>query len=216
MKVSTRHEPRGGESSTAQPVARFYHEKRQIMMVKIKPGEVYVSSRNELITTNLGSCIAACIWDPELSIGGMNHLMLSHAHENTARNSTTFGAGSARTAKYGDVAMGMLIAQLIERGAMKHRLKVKLFGGGQVMGQFSSIGHDNVVFALQYIKDAGLSLMGSDLGGQVTRQLMFEPTSGRAWVRRFPAILHPAQARAGASHQSQPRRGCQDKEISAC
>ena len=40
------------------------------------PGEYFVSDEDMLIMTTLGSCIAACLWDRERRIGGMNHFML--------------------------------------------------------------------------------------------------------------------------------------------
>ena len=44
--------------------------------VKVLPGEYFVASDDILITTVLGSCIAACIWDGRAQTGGMNHFML--------------------------------------------------------------------------------------------------------------------------------------------
>ena len=44
--------------------------------VKVLPGEYFVSSEDLVIMTVLGSCIAACIWDGKMRIGGMNHFML--------------------------------------------------------------------------------------------------------------------------------------------
>ena len=61
--------------------------------VKVLPGEYFVSSEDMVIMTVLGSCIAACIWDPHLHIGGMNHFMLPE------------GDGSDTTGRYGSYAM---------------------------------------------------------------------------------------------------------------
>lgn len=57
-------------------VKRFWDGKRHKVVAKVLPGEFYVSKSDELITTVLGSCIAACIYDEGLGIGGMNHFML--------------------------------------------------------------------------------------------------------------------------------------------
>ncbi|MCB1632900.1 MAG: hypothetical protein KDI23_13820, partial [Pseudomonadales bacterium] len=45
-------------------------------MVRILPGEYFVTGDDQAISTVLGSCIAACIRCPALGIGGMNHFML--------------------------------------------------------------------------------------------------------------------------------------------
>ncbi|MFN7184698.1 MAG: chemoreceptor glutamine deamidase CheD, partial [Thermomonas haemolytica] len=44
--------------------------------VKVLPGEFFVSDEDIVITTVLGSCVAACIWDRHAHVGGMNHFML--------------------------------------------------------------------------------------------------------------------------------------------
>src|ERR1700743_3012277 len=49
--------------------------------VKLLPGECYVTRQDEAIVTVLGSCISACIRDPESGLGGMNHFMLPERSE---------------------------------------------------------------------------------------------------------------------------------------
>ena len=56
---------------------RFVTSEGEIM-AKIMPGEYYVTKPPEEVTTLLGSCVAACIRDPDLELGGMNHFMLPH------------------------------------------------------------------------------------------------------------------------------------------
>ena len=92
--------------------------------VKVLPGEFYATPKDLLLVTVLGSCVAACIRDPELGIGGMNHFMLPD----------TDSAGPAgNAARYGSYAMEMLINQLIKLGAVRARLEAKVFGGGAVI-----------------------------------------------------------------------------------
>ena len=44
--------------------------------VKLLPAEYYVTDAGILLTTVLGSCVAACITDVEAGVAGMNHFML--------------------------------------------------------------------------------------------------------------------------------------------
>jgi chemotaxis protein CheD len=39
----------------------------------IDPGESYVTKKDEIISTLLGSCVAACLYDPVNRMIGMNH-----------------------------------------------------------------------------------------------------------------------------------------------
>ena len=54
----------------------FYDAHFRNDAVKILPGEYFVYHEDILIVTTLGSCIAACLWDRERRVGGMNHFML--------------------------------------------------------------------------------------------------------------------------------------------
>src|SRR3984885_16182086 len=55
---------------------RFWERDTSRWTVKLLPGECYVPRHDEAIVTVLGSCISACIRDPETGLGGMNHFML--------------------------------------------------------------------------------------------------------------------------------------------
>jgi chemotaxis protein CheD len=54
----------------------FYDAHFQNEAVKVLPGEFFVHDEDILIMTTLGSCIAACLWDREKRVGGMNHFLL--------------------------------------------------------------------------------------------------------------------------------------------
>src|SRR5262249_19533505 len=55
----------------------YYDAKEDINVVKIFAGDWHVSAHgNEMLATILGSCVSACIRDPALRIGGMNHFLL--------------------------------------------------------------------------------------------------------------------------------------------
>ena len=71
--------------------------------VKVLPGEYFVTADDMLVMTVLGSCIAACIYDPRVRVGGMNHFMLPEG-----------GADSG--GRYGSYAMELLINELVKMG----------------------------------------------------------------------------------------------------
>ncbi len=55
---------------------RYFDREFDRAAVKVLPGEYYVSADDEAIVTVLGSCVAACIRDVRLGVGGLNHFML--------------------------------------------------------------------------------------------------------------------------------------------
>ena len=141
--------------------------------VKLLPGEYFVSDEPLLITTTLGSCIAACLWDDERRIGGVNHFMLP--------------AGSDDSGRYGSFAMDLLIDELLRGGASRQRLRAKIFGGGAVVAGMSlmNVGELNTRFVIDYLQAERIPIISRDVLALCPRKLCFMPTSGRAMVKRL-------------------------------
>lgn len=151
-----------------------------LQAAKIMPGEYYVTRRDMLLVTTLGSCVAACIRDKTSGIGGMNHFMLP---ENT-KEQAGWGASSTR---YGTYAMEMLINQLIQLGARRESMEAKLFGGGAVIKNMTAtnVGERNARFGLEYLKKEGISVVAKDLLGVYPRKVYFFPESGKVLVKKL-------------------------------
>jgi chemotaxis protein CheD len=175
---------RPGQASFFYYDAHFRNE-----AVKILPGEFFVSDEDILITTTLGSCIAACLWDRDAKIGGMNHFMLPE--------------GDAGCGRYGSYAMELLINELLKRGATRASLEAKVFGGGQVIAGMSTmnVGERNTAFAIDYLKTERIPIVSRDVMDVYPRKVCFLPASGKAMVKRL-APTNPealaAQERAAA------------------
>ncbi len=152
---------------------RYVDPKSNHQVVRVLPGDHYVSeTKNEMIVTILGSCVAACIRDPKTGIGGMNHFMLPESETGN------WGAVSA-TMRYGNFAMETLINEILRTGCTRERLEVKLFGGGNVTPGRVKVGDMNGQFALNYLKYEGLQPAAYDLGGTSPRRIHFYPETGK-------------------------------------
>ncbi|WP_333827006.1 chemotaxis protein CheD [Pararhodobacter sp.] len=139
-------------------------------IINVIQGEFRVSKRPEdVITTILGSCVSACIYDPVRRIGGMNHFLLPGTDPRERQN-----------IKYGAYAMEQLINALLRGGAQRSSLEAKLFGGASVVRQLSDIGKNNAEFARAFLKDEGIHLAAHCLGGTQGRRIRFWPHTGRA------------------------------------
>ena len=79
---------------------------------KILPGEYYVTGRDMMLVTVLGSCVTACIRDRLSGIGGMNHFMLPDVRPDPDNPVSL-------SARYGAFAMEVLINSLISLGAQR-------------------------------------------------------------------------------------------------
>jgi chemotaxis protein methyltransferase CheR len=58
------------ESSGVSRPAHYVDRHFQLPAAKIGPGEVYATQRDMLIVTVLGSCVSACLRDPDSRVGG--------------------------------------------------------------------------------------------------------------------------------------------------
>ncbi len=154
----------------------FWEPRWERYAVKVKPGEFYVSDSDIVITTVLGSCISACIFDSQARIGGLNHFMLPAGAQ---------GEDLYRSSRYGLFAMEQLVNELMKHGCQRENMQIKLTGGGDMMGGITSIGQQNIDFILQYIKDEGLSVLAKDLGGDQARRVAYFPTEGRMLVNKL-------------------------------
>lgn len=172
--------PKPVASGVAGEAHTFYFERDfGRHAVKIMPGEFFVAKDDVLISTVLGSCVAACIWDPEVKVGGMNHFMLPGG--DAGRDL------AAASGRYGAFAMELLINELIKRGARKSKLEAKVFGGGAVLRNFSTlnVGERNAAFVLDFLKTEGIRVVSQDLLDVHPRRVVFFPTSGRALCKRL-------------------------------
>jgi chemotaxis protein CheD len=144
----------------------------QTRPVHVVQGEYHVTADPQVVlTTILGSCVAACICDPVAQVGGMNHFLLPGDVERTQ------GGESLR---YGAYSMELLINGLLRLGAQRHRLEGKLFGGGRMLQGLTDVGNLNAAFAERFLKDENITNIGGSLRGDRGRRIQFWPTNGRA------------------------------------
>lgn len=148
---------------------------------KILPGEFYVTTRNLVLVTVLGSCVAACIRDSSTGIGGMNHFMLPEDRS---------GDVVSNSARYGTYAMEMLINQLLKSGARRNRLEAKVFGGGAVLESLttSNVGARNAEFVLTFLQTEKIPVVAKDLLDSYPRKVYFFPESGKVMVRKLHRV----------------------------
>lgn len=140
--------------------------------VHIVQGEQHVTDDPEaVLTTILGSCVAACLRDPVAGIGGMNHFLLPGGDPTK---------GAADSVRYGVHAMELLVNALLSQGARRERLEGKLFGGARVITGLTDVGEMNATFAEQFMRREGLTNIGGSLRGDAGRRIQFWPVSGRA------------------------------------
>jgi len=156
---------------------RYYDQISEHTIVKLYSGDCYVAQEHgEMLVTILGSCISACIRDPLLQLGGMNHFLLPETSDKSV-------IGTSSSARFGAYAMEQLINELLKRGAVKSRLEAKVFGGGNVIASSAMIGDKNVQFVRQFLKTEGIKIASEHLGGTSPRRIHYFPDTGKVMMR---------------------------------
>lgn len=144
------------------------------MHINILPGEYYAAREPVTIRTLLGSCVAACLYDPVNKVVGMNHFLLSNRRY--ARNIPVVLSEAGR---YGIHAMELLINDMLKLGAKRTNLRAKVFGGGSIClvsetrDNFYCVGDVNIRFIREFLKNDGIPLVAEDLGGEKARIIHF-------------------------------------------
>lgn len=160
-------------AATVRPTGTLRTRRRK--EVRIGIGGVHASGAPVVIRTVLGSCVAACLFDPVARVGGMNHFMLPDGVPD-----------DGLATRFGIHAMEVLVNRLLALGAERERLRAKVFGAAHVMrGNTRSlrVADHNATFIKQFLANDGIAVVAQRLGGRAALQVLFEPDTGRALVR---------------------------------
>jgi chemotaxis protein CheD len=152
-----------------------------VQEIYLNPGECHFSDHRARIRTILGSCVSVVFWHPKLRCGGMCHFMLPSRGR----------AGKSLDGRYGDEALALLLRDIDAQGAPRQEYQVKIFGGGRMFGDissvFSSVGLRNAHAARDLIAAHGFEITCEHLGGGGHRSLIFEVWSGDVWMKHVPS-----------------------------
>jgi len=156
---------RSSDAATPCPTAIF-----------LLPGALYCAATPSRVTTILGSCVALCLWDTRLRLGGINHYLLPHR------------CGAHPSLRFGDTAIEQLLEQMTGLGCQPETLQAKLFGGAGVLGLATGgdpVGDQNVRVALAELCRHGIPLIARQTGGQTGMLIRLLTESGDVTVRRI-------------------------------
>lgn len=131
-------------------------------------------SPNRLVTV-LGSCIGVVLWDPELALAGMAHVLLPDSRGQQPE---------ALPGKYADRAVPVLLRALLDHGASRGRLRSKAAGGARMFrrvaaGGSGDVGAQNIAAIKAALASAAVPVLAEDFGGTRGRKVSFDPVDGR-------------------------------------
>jgi len=188
-------------------ISRYLDRESDLIFAKILPGEYYVTTENEGITTVLGSCISACIRDTVTGIGGMNHFMLPETNKHKLSAGAEAVVGNAT--RYGNYAMEHLSNMILANGGKRKNLEVKVFGGGKIIPTLGDVGLNNINFVLEYIDTEALKLVSQDLGDIYPRKVIYFPKTGKVRMKKIKDLHNETIA----SREKQYRSSIKDVTV---
>lgn len=150
----------------------------EIEQIRIGIAEGAIVSGNGSITTaGLGSCVGLVIYDEDLDLAGMVHVMLPISPK----------SDPPHPQKYADTALPWLTESLIRRGASLYRLRAKYAGGSQMFKSLQMdalrIGDRNVESVSNLLAALNIPVIGCDVGGNYGRTVRFELSSRMFHIR---------------------------------
>lgn len=142
--------------------------------------ELKVGKSPQVIKTNLGSCVAVCLYSPITQIGGMLHFMMSKVPEEADQL-------SIKKAKYADTGINELLNLLKSVYGLNHNdLTAKIFGGAKVLKEVThNIGYDNEVAARAILKEHNIPLVAAKTGGEKGYKVEFNLATGKVKCQVF-------------------------------
>ncbi|MDR3670700.1 MAG: chemotaxis protein CheD [Holophaga sp.] len=144
------------------------------------PCMVFTHRQEHLVTTVLGSCVAVCLQDSAMGMGGINHYMLA-----------LWNGDGLPTPKYGNIAIETLVRSMLDQGCTQNRMSAKIFGGANVIqacrGHFN-VGGRNIDIARELLGQKGIPITAEDVGGDFGRRIIYNTNTGLVLVSRLKPI----------------------------
>jgi two-component system chemotaxis response regulator CheB len=156
-----------------------------IQIVQMSVAELVIAEEPVVISTILGSCVSVCLYCPTSKIGGMNHFTLP-SEQYARKNFDPNGRDLSDQMNFGSTSIPILIDEFCKRtNAPCTSIQAKIVGGASVVEQLkqsSEIGALNIAIAKEILREYGIKVFGSDVGGKVGRKVQFYTSTGRLRV----------------------------------
>jgi chemotaxis protein CheD len=136
---------------------------------------VVIEGSTKVSTLGLGSCIGTVIFDEIQKISGMSHIMLPFRMN-----------PQDKVGKYADTALPAMINDMLNKGALRPRMKAKLAGGASLFDfkdDHLKIGDRNAEAVEQILSQQNIRILGKDIGGDRGRTIIFDPMTTQLYIK---------------------------------
>ena len=143
-------------------------------IIRVGIADLKICKAPDLITTiGLGSCVGIVLYEPNLKISGLVHIMLPDSTKIKQNNNKM---------KFADSGIKLLISQLKQEGCEISNLKAKIAGGAKMfnfssVSEISSIGQKNIDATKEVLKKYKIEIISEDIGENYGRTILFNPSN---------------------------------------
>ncbi len=171
--------PETGERRAALDHNTYFNKQFDARERTLGPGENLCGNvEEEMFVATVGSGVLVTMHDIELKIGAMCYVLVP---PELLREFPHFDKADAKWRTLAVKPIENCIAEMKRRGAGKHRIQMRLIGGGIIPGEaVPDTGMKSYIFVREYITRKGLGVLNEDLGGSYVRRVHFFPATGRA------------------------------------
>lgn len=143
--------------------------------------EIKISKSPYVLRTTLGSCMGVVLYQPDLKIGGISHIML--AKDPMGRDK------QKNPGKYAETAIPILIQGMEKEGCRAGTYYARIFGGASMFKSMNSnflqhIGEDNITEVKEILAKYNIPLLVEDVGGTEGRTISLYLDDGRILLKK--------------------------------
>jgi len=151
-------------------------------IVRLMPGMLFFDPKPHRLMTLLGSCVAVCLWDSRMRMGGMTHSLVPKSGK--VRDDAIHHAT--------DSAIIELIRRMSAAGCRSTQMQAKLFGGFAALSSMKAgnrIGIANVESALHILKEHAIDVVAQEILGEGGMVICQNTETGEVIGRKIEQML---------------------------
>ena len=174
-RLSTRLNSR---AQIAAECLKYPQNDPNIQEVRVAMAEMKVESKPVELVTNVGSCVAICLYSSTNKCGGLAHIMLPNS---------AIAPQDFPQCKFADTAIPALASAVHEISGKETRLSAKIAGGANIFKFENTTGPTIGIKNVEAVKTAlnanRIRLLGEDVGGSCGRRITFNLRTGVVTIR---------------------------------
>jgi len=161
---------------SGSPTLPTFFQQRVVVGV----GDVAVSNNTNVVisTFALGSCIGIVVYDSEVKVGGLIHIMLPDS-------TLSPGKAEEQPAMFADTGVPLMFRNLMGLRVERRRLKAFVAGGASVISgsDMFKIGERNIAAVKKMINTLGIPVIKADIGGVNNRTVHLNIGTGEVSLK---------------------------------